>query len=76
MLQFVVLFVFDRAQGMQKFPDQGLNPYHSSDNAGSLNHWAIRELLIHIKSNSPFKNVQFSGFWYIHKVVQSTITTI
>ena len=35
---------------MQKFPGQGSNPCHngdlshSSDNAGSLTHWAIREL--------------------------------
>ena len=34
-------------QGMWKFQGQGSNPCHSSDNAGSLAHWASRELLSH-----------------------------
>ena len=29
---------------MWKFPGQGSNQYHSSDNAGSLTHWATTEL--------------------------------
>ena len=32
---------------MWKFPGQGLNPSHSSDNTGSFNGWATRESLTH-----------------------------
>ena len=32
------------ACSMQKFPGQGLNPEHSSDNARPLSHWATGEL--------------------------------
>ena len=47
-----VLFFFflDHTHGMWKFPGQGLNLRHSSnqsyssDNTGSLTHWAKREL--------------------------------
>jgi len=38
------LFVFGCACGLQKFPGQGLNPCHSSDNAVSLTHQATMEL--------------------------------
>ena len=43
---FVLFHFFGHAQGMWKFPGQGLNPRHNSDlshssgNAGSLTHWA------------------------------------
>ena len=33
---FVFSFVFGCAHGMQKFPGQGSDLHHSSDNAGSL----------------------------------------
>ena len=48
---FFFFFFFDCALGIQKFLGQGSNPCHishpsqSSDNAGSLSHWATRELL-------------------------------
>ena len=44
-------FCFGLACGMRKFQGRGLRPHHScnqihsSDNAGSLTHWATRELL-------------------------------
>ena len=43
--------LFSCTHSMQKLPDQGSNPNHSSnwnhggDNAGSLTHWATKELL-------------------------------
>ena len=39
-----ILFSFGQAQGIWKFPGQGLNQHHSSDNTGSLTCWATREL--------------------------------
>ena len=40
----IYLFIyFSCTCGMQKFPGQGSNLCHSSDNAGSLTHWATKE---------------------------------
>ena len=36
-------YLFWPCRSMQKFLGQGSNPYHSSDNPGSLTHWATRE---------------------------------
>ena len=41
---FFSFFVFGYTHGKQKFPGQGSNPWHSSNNARSLTHWATREL--------------------------------
>ena len=40
-----VIFFSGHACCMQKFLAQGSNLSHSSDKAGSLNHWATREHL-------------------------------
>ena len=37
---FLFLLFFGCVPGMRKLPGQGLNPSHSSDNAGSLTYWA------------------------------------
>ena len=48
---------FCSTHDMRKFLGQGLNPYNSSDNAGSLTLWAIRELQeCHFKKNSDFSS--------------------
>ena len=39
----MILFVL--TCGIQKFLDQGSNPYHGSDSAKSLAHWVNGELL-------------------------------
>ena len=41
---FVFFFFFSCTHGMQKFPGQGSDLYHSSDNARSLTDCATREL--------------------------------
>ena len=42
-LCFLFFFYFiGHIHGWWKFPGQGLNPHHSSDNAGSLTCWATR----------------------------------
>ena len=38
-----LFFSFSHAHNMQKFPGQGLNLHHSSDNTRSLTCWATRE---------------------------------
>lgn len=49
--RFIYFFLFDHAQSMWKFPEQGLHLCHSSDpscssdNARSLTRWAMEELL-------------------------------
>ena len=40
----ICFFFFGHTYGIGKFPGQGLNLHHSSDNAGPLTHWATREL--------------------------------
>ena len=40
----VLLLLFACTNGIQKFQGQGSNPRHSSESAGSLTHWATREL--------------------------------
>ena len=39
-----LFLLFGHAHGMQKYPGQGSNPCHSSNNAGYLTCWATREL--------------------------------
>ena len=41
---FVLVVVVGRAHSIQKFPGQGLNQGHSSNNVGSLTLCATREL--------------------------------
>ena len=60
---FLLFFFFvGHAHGLQKFPDQGLNPHHSSnprccsDNTGSLTFCTTRELL-----RAPFLSQKLSS---------------
>ena len=62
--QFCFIFTplfFGCAGGMQKFPGQGLNPSHSSDNTRSLTHWATRNSCTLI----------FYGFFFNHSIFKT-----
>ena len=52
LVSLLFLFYFGCA-GIWKFPSQGSNPYHGSDNSGSLAWCATRELLVVIFKSLP-----------------------
>ena len=60
--------LFGHACGMWKFPGQGSNPCHSSDNnAGSLTHCATRELRLSLHSYSLYLyNILCYNFFFLH----------
>ena len=49
---FYFILFFGRTCGMKKFPGQGSNPCHSSDNTESLTGCATEELLLNVFKNS------------------------
>ena len=55
---------FGHALGVRKFPGQGLNLHHSSDNASSLTHWTTREL-------PPNADVYTTSFSFLGKLPRS-----
>ena len=65
---FFLFFGYAHGCSIQKFPrSQGLNPSHSSDNSGSLTHWASWKLLDDIcdasnKITFIFQYLSFCGY--------------
>ena len=49
---FFCFFFFDHTLSMQKFPGQELKPHCSSDNAGSLSHWATISFFLYMNFRS------------------------
>lgn len=71
-----LFFLFGCACSMRKFPDQGLNLHHRSDNAGSLTYCTTRELCPHkfFLKNILLKNyLHRNPFWGTNPKIMSNV---
>ena len=75
LLYVYYVYIFGLAHGMWEFWGQGLNLCHSSDNAGSLTHWATRELLTSSILIIVHPNSSLKGCLYVISIFSGTLNS-